>query len=134
MKRSKKKAPKASEPKSNPTWECAEGCDLSKKACKHLEWLLPDVNSGALNAVRPDDRIENYGYEDERWVKEEEKYAFFQRLEECKGLNTIHKDVLVAKFVNNLSVRDIGLMYQCSSTWAFKTLKEAVRIIQEQYQ
>jgi hypothetical protein len=89
-------------------WECKHGCPVSNTPCKHLERLLTPMKRGTYTKEFKDEyktnvllNDTNVSYRDTELVKILADY----------GLKVWEIDLLLGRYVENLSLRDISKRY-----------------------
>lgn len=98
------------------TWVCPEGCKLHTSPCKHLEKLITPKNKDpqfeSVNRYVGNNVEKNYydsgaGYVIPPGIKNRSyEYRFRSKLEKA-GLDLVKVDILVLRFVYDMSIRDI---------------------------
>ena len=101
------------EPGQSKTWECPEGCDLTKQSCKHLDEIVNDPPSTSVRAV-PVERIDSFYYESGAGVVVPPEVrdriyeqAFRKKLKK-HGLVGIKTEVLVLRFCYDATLKNIA--------------------------
>lgn len=103
-------AKKKLEKKSTEVWACEKGCDLSKRACSHLEELMPKYNRRGdkfMSALKDISQIPARDKEESIFLKRDK----FIKLLKSYSIEPYMIDVLVGKFVYNWSESDIAREY-----------------------
>lgn len=92
-------------------WACSKGCDLSQKACSHLEDLLPKMNEhvSRVGAYMGDGPINNstmdifqshfWSFDSSKFVELMRNYGFTDEWD---------IELLKAKYCRNLSAADVA--------------------------
>lgn len=125
------------------TWACPHGCDLSTKACDHLEALLPAPidhttreSDGAPFTILfrqrgfiGMDQIGELEAPDTEYTPDSEEWVRFYSELEPFGLNKVERSVLTYRFVGRMQLDAIGDEYGHTGDWARKVIKRALETI-----
>jgi hypothetical protein len=103
-------AKKRSKQQSTGTWECPEGCPVTAKPCPHLEKLLPSAEAGkdGRKLVYSDniDALSTFFYDYLPSTTDAEVRNFVTKLQKY-GLQDYEVEILVERFVNNKTIKEI---------------------------
>jgi len=105
-------------------WECKEGCDLSKRPCKHLEREMNiDPNKGRLTLAFMKDNQDAVMRDGEA---EPPSYSFIESKLRDYGLRDYEIELLLDYYVAGLSLRDIKKKhnYVCDSKGVWRLLSD----------
>ena len=93
------------------TWGCDQGCDISRKPCKHIESAIaPDIGNGTMSMKLRQD-IETDKITEDPIMDQLEYEMQYRRLEGAlakMGLESFRAELLMDRFVDKLSLSEIA--------------------------
>lgn len=93
-------------------WECKQGCDISKKICKHLESTLSTDLNGS-QSKETEDKYKEYlisGIETSD-PEYDNKAEYLEEMLRGTGLDDFRIDLVMDYYVSNVTIKEIMTKY-----------------------